>query len=136
MDDIIHLGPTFLHSMMPFERMNGVIKRYVHNRACPDGSIVQGFLTKECISFCTNYLDVQNPVGLPGNKHLGRLDGVGHNTGRWELHVDDSGRRADFDRANLVVLQHLEVVDPWLREHKSMIAKKYSDRGSRGRTEK
>ena len=26
MDDIIDLGPTFLHNMMPFERMNGVIK--------------------------------------------------------------------------------------------------------------
>jgi hypothetical protein len=76
-----------------------------------------------------NYLDSENPVGLPVNKHLGRLDGVGHNTGRRELHVDHSGRRADFDRANLVVLQHLEVVDPWLIEHKSMIVKKYLDRG-------
>ena len=27
-DDIIDLGPTFLHSMMLFERMNGVIKGY------------------------------------------------------------------------------------------------------------
>src|SRR4051812_1373264 len=25
-DDIIHLGPAFLHNMMSFERMNGVIK--------------------------------------------------------------------------------------------------------------
>ena len=29
MDDIIDLGPTFLHTMMPFERMNGVIKGFV-----------------------------------------------------------------------------------------------------------
>ncbi|KAK1610052.1 hypothetical protein QYE76_033725 [Lolium multiflorum] len=27
-DDIIHLGPTFLHNMMPFERLNGVIKGF------------------------------------------------------------------------------------------------------------
>ena len=128
-DDIIHLRPTFLHSMMPFKRMNGVIKGYVRNRARPDGSIVQGFLTEECISFCTNYLDVDNPVGMPGNNHFGRLDGAGHRTGRRELHVDDSDRRADFDRANLVALQHLEVVDPWLEKHKSFIGKKYSDRG-------
>ena len=45
-DDIIQLGPTFLHSMMPFKRMNGVIKGYVRNRARPDGSIAQGFLTE------------------------------------------------------------------------------------------
>ncbi|KAK1697602.1 hypothetical protein QYE76_014299 [Lolium multiflorum] len=37
-EDIIQLGPTFLHSMMPFERMNGVIKGYVRNRARPDGA--------------------------------------------------------------------------------------------------
>ena len=49
---------------------------------------VQGFLTEECISFCENYLYVENPVGLPGNKHLGRLYGVGHTKGRKELHVD------------------------------------------------
>ena len=32
-DDIIDLGPTFLHNMMPFERMNGVIKGFVRNRS-------------------------------------------------------------------------------------------------------
>src|SRR3990170_2183069 len=55
-DDIINLGPTFLHSMMPFERMIGVIKGFVHNMYRPDGSIAQGYLTKECISFCESYL--------------------------------------------------------------------------------
>jgi hypothetical protein len=52
MDDIIHLGLTYLHNMMPFERLNGVIKGFVRNRSCPDGSIAKGFLTYECISFC------------------------------------------------------------------------------------
>ena len=39
-DDIIDLGPAFLHNMMSFERMNGVIKGFVRNRSHPDGSIV------------------------------------------------------------------------------------------------
>jgi hypothetical protein len=39
MEDIIHLRPAFLHNKMPFERMNGVIKGYVRNRARPDRSI-------------------------------------------------------------------------------------------------
>ncbi|KAK1644701.1 hypothetical protein QYE76_062506 [Lolium multiflorum] len=66
LDDIIHLGPTFLHNMMPFERLNGVIKGFVRNRARPDGSIAKGFLTYECISFCQNYLSTENEdVGLP-----------------------------------------------------------------------
>ena len=48
---IINLGPTFLHNMMPFERINGVIKGFVRNMSRPDGSIVQGYLTQECTSF-------------------------------------------------------------------------------------
>jgi hypothetical protein len=126
-DDIIHLRLAFLHIMMSFERMNAVIKGYVCNRACPYGSITQVFLTEECISLCTNFLDFDDPVGLPRNNHLHRLEGVGHKTGQTELHVDYSERRADFDRANLVALQHIELVDPWLLKHKRMIRRKYSN---------
>ena len=76
-EDIIQLGPTFLHSMMPFERMNGVIKGYVRNMSRPEGSIARGFLTEECISYCTNYLGIENPVGLPSTgTSAGSLDGV------------------------------------------------------------
>ena len=57
-EDIIQVGPTFLHSMMPFERMNGVIKGYVRNMSRPEGSIARGFLTEGCISYCTNYLGI------------------------------------------------------------------------------
>ena len=67
-DDITNLGPTFLHNMMPFERMNGVIKKWVRNKSHPDGSIVAGFLVEECMSFCENYMDIEKrPVGLPEN---------------------------------------------------------------------
>ena len=30
-DDIIDLGPSFLHNMMPLERMNGIIKEFIRN---------------------------------------------------------------------------------------------------------
>ena len=133
-DDIIDLGPSFLHNMMPFERMNGIIKGFVRNMSRPDGSIVQGYLAQECISFCENFLyGADQPpgvsVGLPVNKHDGRLEGDGHCNGRRELHVAYSDRRSDFDRANLVVLQHLDEVDPFVALHKEIIAKKYRDRG-------
>ena len=106
-DDIIDPGPSFLHNMMPFERMNGIIKGFVRNMSCLDGSIAQGYLTQECISFCENFLygaDKLPGVGLRIKKHVGRLEGEGHSNGRRELHVAYSARRNDFDRANLVVL--------------------------------
>jgi hypothetical protein len=68
-----------------------------------------------------NYLDVKNPVGLRENKHIHRLERVGHKNGRREMHVHMSYRTSDFDRANLITLQHIDLVDPWLREHKTMI---------------
>src|SRR3954470_14754081 len=55
-DDIIDLGPSYLHNMMPFKRMNGVIKGFISNMYRPYGSIVQGYLTQDCISFYENYL--------------------------------------------------------------------------------
>ena len=92
LDDIIDLGPTFLHSMMPSERMNGVIKGFIHKMSRPDGSIAQGYLTKECISFCESYLTKDPVVGLPVNKHCGRLEGEGHNNGHRDVNVVRSGR--------------------------------------------
>ncbi len=49
-DNIIDLGLSFLHNMMLFERMNGIIKGFIHDMSRSDGSIVQGYLTQECIS--------------------------------------------------------------------------------------
>ena len=43
--------------------------------------------------------------------------------------MDYSDRRNDFDRANLVVLQHLDVVDNYVARHKESIAKKCRDKG-------
>ena len=91
----------------------------------PEGSIVQGYLMHECVSFCENYISVEDPVvGLPVKNHDGKLEGDGHYNGWSELHVDYSNRRNVFDRANLVVLQHLDVVDGYVAQHKETITKK------------
>jgi hypothetical protein len=58
---------------------------------------------------------------LPANKHLGRFERVGHNTSKRAMDVDCSGQRADFNRAHLVALQHIEDLKPWVEEHKTMI---------------
>src|SRR4051812_24137246 len=77
----------------------------------------------------TTYLGIDNTVGLPVNRHLGRLTGCGHREGLREMHVDFHDRLADFERANLVALQHIDLVDPWVLEHKTSIEKTYIDRG-------
>ena len=44
-DEIVVLGPVFLHNMFPFERFMGVLKKYVRNHARPKGSISMGHQT-------------------------------------------------------------------------------------------
>ena len=59
------LGPIFLHNMFPFERYFAVPKKYVRNRARPEGSIAKGYVTEEVIEFCFDYVDELCPIGVP-----------------------------------------------------------------------
>jgi hypothetical protein len=43
--DISILSPVFLHNTFSFERFMGVLKKYVHNHAWPEGSNAKGYGT-------------------------------------------------------------------------------------------
>jgi hypothetical protein len=59
------LGPIFLHIMFTFEWFFAVLKKYVHNRAHPEGSIAKGHVTKEVIEFCVDYVDELYLITVP-----------------------------------------------------------------------
>ncbi|XP_057482036.1 uncharacterized protein LOC130768967 [Actinidia eriantha] len=50
-------GPVQYRWMYPFERFLGALKKFVSNRARPEGSIAEAYIVKECITFCSMYLD-------------------------------------------------------------------------------
>ena len=54
-DEIVIPGPVFLHNMFPFERFMGLLKKYVHNRARPEGNISKGHENEEVIEFCIDF---------------------------------------------------------------------------------
>ncbi|XP_059292354.1 uncharacterized protein LOC132045788 [Lycium ferocissimum] len=61
---VIHLateakivGPVHYRWMYPIERYLGILKSYVRNRACPEGSIAEAYIANECLTFCTRYLE-------------------------------------------------------------------------------
>ena len=58
------LGPVFLHNMFPFERYFVVLKKYVRNRARPEGSIAKDYVTEEVIEFCVDYVEELCPIGF------------------------------------------------------------------------
>jgi hypothetical protein len=74
--EITILGPVFLHNISPFQRFMSVLKKYVLNRACPEGSIAKGYVTEEVIEFCVDIVDsidtIQVPVSRPEWRLLGR----------------------------------------------------------------
>jgi hypothetical protein len=76
-EEISILGPIFLHNMFPLERFMGVLKKYVRNRARPEGSIAKGYGTEEVIEFCVDFISDLKPIGLPQSRHEGRLSGKG-----------------------------------------------------------
>jgi hypothetical protein len=48
-DQILILGPLYLHSMFSYERYLAVLMSYVWNRAHPEGSIMEGYTTEEVV---------------------------------------------------------------------------------------
>jgi len=50
------LSPVFLHNMFLVERFMGVLKKYVHQRAQPEGCIAEGYGTEEVIEFCVEFI--------------------------------------------------------------------------------
>jgi hypothetical protein len=63
-DEISILGPVFLHNIFSFKRFMRVLKKYVRNRARPEGSISKGYGIEEVIGFCVDFLPDLKPIGV------------------------------------------------------------------------
>ena len=48
-------GPVRYRWMYPIEIYLQTLKKYVLNLAHPEGSIVEGYLADECLTFCSRY---------------------------------------------------------------------------------
>jgi hypothetical protein len=56
-----------------------ILKSYVQNRAHPEGSIMEGYTTKEVVEYCADYVKDGKRIDLPIPLHEGRLRGRGKN---------------------------------------------------------
>ncbi|KAK1677863.1 hypothetical protein QYE76_038711 [Lolium multiflorum] len=114
-EEISILGPVFLHNMFLFERFMGVLKKYVHNRARPEGSISKGYGTEEVIELCVDFIPDLKPIGVPESRHEGRLSGKG-TLGRKSMICRDG---ISFTQAHYTVLQSSTLVAPYISVHKN-----------------
>jgi hypothetical protein len=116
-EEITILGPVFLHNMFPFERFMGVLKKYVHNRARPEGSISKGYGTEEVIEFCVDFIPNTKPIGVPESRYEGRLSGKGTLGRKSTINMDGHS----LTQAHYTVLQHSTLVAPYIEEHKNIL---------------
>ncbi|XP_052625778.1 uncharacterized protein LOC111885117 [Lactuca sativa] len=59
-------GPVHMRWMYPFERYMKKLKAYVRNKARPEGSIAEGYVADEALTFCSMYLDgIQTKFNRP-----------------------------------------------------------------------
>ena len=115
-NEIFILGPVFLHNMFPLERFMGVLKKYVHNRARPEGSIAKGYGTEEVIEFCVDFIPDLDSIGVPKSRHEGRLRGKGTLGGKTYIGTEDDY----FNKAYYTVLQNSSLVDPYIETQGSL----------------
>jgi hypothetical protein len=64
-DQISVLDLTYMRHMYPYEHHMVVINGYVHNRAHPKGSMIEGYTTEEVIECCIDYMKDENLIGVP-----------------------------------------------------------------------
>jgi hypothetical protein len=125
-DQILTLGPLYLHSMFPYEQYLVVLKSYVWNHAHPEGSIMEGYTTENVVECCTDYVKDRKRIGMSIPLCNCRL------RGRRRM-CQKSFINRDYNlvsEAHFSVLQHLKIVALYIEEHLSEL-----HRDNIGRTE-
>jgi hypothetical protein len=74
-DQIFVLDPMYMHYMYPYERHMVVMKDHLCKRSHPEGSMIEGYTTKEIIECYADYIKDGKPICVPISRHRGRLSG-------------------------------------------------------------
>ena len=76
--EVILGGPVHFRWMYPYERYIKKLKDYVRNRARPEGSIAEGYVVDEALTFCSMYLKgVETRFNRPERNQDGIVSGDG-----------------------------------------------------------
>jgi hypothetical protein len=110
---IFVLGPLYMHYMYPYECHMVVMKGYVRNHAYPEGSMIEGYTTKEVIECYADYIKDGKPVGVLVLRHHGRLSGKG--TKGAKSIIDATYERAC--EAHFSIMHQLAVMRPYVENN-------------------
>ncbi|XP_039146815.1 uncharacterized protein LOC120284059 [Dioscorea cayenensis subsp. rotundata] len=116
-------GPVQFRWMYPIERFLATLKRYVRNRARPEGSIAEAYIANECLTFCSMYL---HGVETKFNKDERNVDSNqegGLSVFSQRLRLLGAGKYVELDKmeidmAHWYILKNCEEIDSFAIEHK------------------
>lgn len=105
------------------DRYLHTLKSYVRNRSRPEGSIAEGYLSEECSTFCSRYLQevetrfnrpVRNYDGGDAKSHekFSIFAGTGRALGKATLRTLSTD---EWEQAHLYVLNNCDDVAPFVR---------------------
>ncbi|KAL5552411.1 hypothetical protein UlMin_002587 [Ulmus minor] len=117
-------GPVHMRWMYPFERYLKRLKDYVRNAAKPEGSIAEGFVVDEALTFCSRYFDDvetrfnrpdRNDDGIHPTRQLSVFESQCKPLGKQSyVELDNNDR----DKAEFYILNNSPELEPYLNEHK------------------
>ena len=98
--------PVYMRWMYSFERLMKILKGYVRNQNHPEWCIVESYVAKEAVEFCSKYISGEETISVPNTSNTSNKDiGVGnlkfmaHND--WELSLR-------------IVLENISAVQPYI----------------------
>ncbi|XP_060202854.1 uncharacterized protein LOC132631278 [Lycium barbarum] len=123
-------GPVQYRWMYYIERYLRTLKNYVRNKSRPEGSIAEGYLVEECMTFCSKYLtDIETKENRPDrNFNSSNIDPNGlsiFNCPCKPLPGDswEELSALEIKQAHFYILQNCEEVRPWTEEHLEILTK-------------
>lgn len=100
----------FIHVLI-LNRFLLTLKNYVRNRRHPEGSIAEGYLAEECLTFCSRYLhDVETKLNRPLRNYEGKQGG--NNSKKGKLFLLDN---IAWEQAHRYVLSNSNEVSPFMQ---------------------
>ncbi|XP_035835092.1 uncharacterized protein LOC118483704 [Helianthus annuus] len=129
-------GPVQSRWMYPIERYLGHLKKYVGNKAKPEGSIAEGYVVEEAITFCSHYLrgveskldkrdrnvDKTSSDARSFALDIFRLNGRG--IGKKEVHMLPTNL---MKKAIWFIFNNCQEVQPYLEEHLQILQNQHPE---------
>ena len=123
-EEAIEGGPVYMRWMYPFERYMKKLKNYVRNKAKPEGSIAEGYIADEALTFCLHYFrGVETRFNRPDRNEDGPSP-----TSRFQVFrsvCKKNGKKslirlepAAMQKVRWYVLHNSHEIDPYMNEYK------------------